>query len=235
MKKTLKSLFISMFMICLNISNVSAIPLPGIEPFVTYNQDLGAEEQTWIKQPENSEWCVYACTDVALSYLQVLKDNGTITAEGAIAPGVMAEEQEAHTPLNITMPFNQIGDKIERFSHNNPQITCTRVVIYGATERAKKERRQEAYDKIYKALQNAQLQQTGHELPEGQRPGIAILHFSGGGIGHACITYGFNASTNIEVFDPEPERANFNVTRNAFRYMVGAKPRNLSEYYLIQW
>ena len=80
MKKTIKALVASMFMICLNISYVTAEPLPGIGSFVTYNPE--AEQQTWIKQPEGSNWCVRACTDVALSYLQVLQGNGTIGAGG---------------------------------------------------------------------------------------------------------------------------------------------------------
>lgn len=51
---------------------------------------------------------------------------------------------------------------------------------------------------------------------------------------HACIAYGINA-TNIDVYDPMPGRNNFNVTRNAFRYMIGVVPRVLTEYCLIQW
>ena len=51
---------------------------------------------------------------------------------------------------------------------------------------------------------------------------------------YACIAYGINA-TNIDVYDPMPGRNNFNVTRNAFRYMIGVVSRVLTEYCLIQW
>lgn len=226
MKRAIKALVASIFITCLNISYVTAEPLPGIQPFVGANG---------IKQPAGSNWCVRACTDVALSYLKVLQDNNTIGAgEGAITPGVMAQMPRTTAALNITMPFAQIEETIAHFSHNNPQITCTRKVIYGADEEAKKLRRKEAYDEIYSALNAAQLQQTEQEIPEGQRPGIAILHFEGGGHHHACITYGFNG-TKIEVHDPMPSRSSFTVTKNAFRYMVGVVPRVLTEYCLIQW
>lgn len=221
MKKIIKVLFISMFTVCLNISYVTAVPLPGILPFVGANG---------IKQPAGSRWCVHACTDVALSYLQVLQGNGTIGAGGgAIAPGVMAQIPATPANLAIAMPFNQIGATIANFSYHNPQITCTRRVITPGVLTI-----QQAYDGIHDALNAAHLQQTGMVVPAGQRPGIAILHFAGGGQHHACITYGLNGG-NIEIHDPMPSRGVFNVTRNAFRYMVGAVPRQLSEYYLIQW
>ena len=228
MKKAIKAIFLSIFTVCLNINYVSAVPLPGIGPFVTYNPE--AEQQTWIKQPVGSNWCVRACTDVALSYLQVLQGNGTIGAGGGtIVPGVITQEQAAHTPLNITMQFNQIRPTIAQFSHNNPQITCTRKVIVPNIHTI-----QQAYNEIHNALNAAQLQQIGQQIPNGHKPGIAILHFQGGGHDHACITYGINA-TSIDVYDPMPGRNNFNVTRNAFRYMVGVVPRVLTEYCLIQW
>ena len=233
MKRAIKALVASIFITCLNISYVTAEPLPGIEPFVTYDPE--AEQQTWIKQPAGSNWCVRACTDVALSYLKVLQDNNTIGAgEGAITPGVMAQMPRTTAALNITMPFAQIEETIARFSHNNPQITCTRKVIYGVNEEAKKLRRKEAYDEIYSALNAAQLQQTEQEIPEGQRPGIAILHFEGGGHHHACITCGLTEES-IEIHDPMPDRGLFDVTRDVFGYTVRGKRRVLTEYCLIQW
>ena len=107
-------------------------------------------------------------------------------------------------------------------------------MIYGADEETKKLRRKEAYDEIYSALNAAQLQQTEQEIPEGQRPGIAILHFEGGGHHHACITCGLTEES-IEIHDPMPGRRSFTVTPKSFRCFVGRIPRVLTEYYLIQW
>lgn len=222
MKKTIKAIIASICIICLNISCVTAVPLPGIQQFV------GAQG---IKQPSNSKWCVRACTDVALSYLQVLQGNGTIGAGGgAIAPGVMAQAQRTGAPFDITMQFAQIGPTIGQFSNNNHQIICTRRAIVPNVHTI-----QQAYADIYNALKAAQLQQMNQPIQGGQRPGIAILHFAGDGYDHACITYGIDGTNSIEVHDPMPARSTFNVTRNALRYMVKGVPRNLSEYYLIQW
>lgn len=221
MKKAIKAIIASIFITCLNISYITAVPLPDIQPFVGANG---------IKQPAGSNWCVRACTDVALSYLKVLQDNNTIGAgEGAITPGVMAQMPRTTAALNITMPFAQIEETIAHFSHNNPQITCTRKAIVPHVRTTR-----QAYNEIYNALNAAQLQQAGQEIPEGQRPGIAILHFKGGGSDHACITYGCNEES-IEIHDPMPGRRSFTVTSEAFRYFVGRKPRELEEYCLIQW
>ncbi|MDR1521311.1 MAG: hypothetical protein LBS28_00370 [Streptococcaceae bacterium] len=199
-------LFIVFFV---NGISINANPLPGIEQFVT---GPGA-----IKQPAGSKWCVRACTDVALSYLQVLQNNGTIgPGHGQIRPGLIA----TGTNLEITMAFHQIKAEISHFSCNHSQIICTRHAITPTKSI------QQAYNEIHNVL-------TGGG---GVRPGIAILHFEAPPhVDHACITYGVNANS-IEVYDPMPGRKVFNCTRNAFRYLVvSGVPRNLSEYCLIQW
>ncbi|MDR0691074.1 MAG: hypothetical protein LBF32_03390 [Streptococcaceae bacterium] len=207
-------LFIIFFV---NGISVNAVPLPGINPFVM--------NHTAIKQPANSKWCVRACTDVALNYLQVLQNNGTIgPGNGQIQPGSIAAGGP-QTPANlaITMAFHQIDVEIRQFSNNHPQIICTRRAIIPSRPV------QQAYNEIHNALNSANGQAGG-----GIRPGIAILHFEGPNVDHACITYGVNAD-NIEVYDPMPGRQVFNCTNNAFRYLVRGVPRNLSEYWLIQW
>lgn len=224
-KNVFKVLSIYLVMSVLVCNYTCAHSLPEMKPFVQEESDRQ------IKQPPHSNWCVRACVDVALSYLQELQKKRIITDTKEIVPQAMPAVPQNPDLLKITMAFGEIGNEMRRFSNNNTQITYERRTV-SRKRQAGSLTQAEAYRMIYDALNCAEQQQPGR--------GIAILHFQsrnkikGKYVQHACITYGLQEDL-IGVYDPEPTRTKFYVNEQFFGYSVNGQPRDLVEFWLIRW